>query len=204
MERSFVGWKLIAMIRGWEEDGGKGSRLVGVGGRGKVGGGGGEGGGRIGGRGAGEGGAGGVGLLHRVFHGRQGHVYMLFDLYPAAHRYVEMVFPRLLWRNSRAFSFSDCNFKVQRAKESTARVVVWREFNVANSFTLEASFAGPNFGAHSGMHLSPLMLREMGHSFCDTILDYFDPDPTSRQVGGQGEMQHTLLLEAVGQRLRLD
>ena len=34
-------------------------------------------------------------------------------------RFAEMIFPRLLWRNSPVFSFSDCSFKVQRSKEST-------------------------------------------------------------------------------------
>ena len=34
-------------------------------------------------------------------------------------RFVEMIFPRLLWRNCPVFSFSDCSFKVQRSKEST-------------------------------------------------------------------------------------
>lgn len=34
----------------------------------------------------------------------------------------EQVFPRLLWQNTPYFSFADCNFKVQKAKESTARV----------------------------------------------------------------------------------
>ena len=92
------------------------------------------------------------------------------------------VFPRLLWRNSPVFSFSDCSFKVQRSKESTARVVVRRELGIVNSFTIEASLAGANFGRLAGMHLTPKTLRGVGHSFCDTILDYFDTDPTKRQA----------------------
>ena len=100
----------------------------------------------------------------------------------AANRYAEMIFPRLLWRNSSVFSFSDCSFKVQRAKESTARVVVRRELGIVNSFTLEATLAGPNFGRLAGTHLTPSPLRDVGHAFCDTILDYFDPDPAKREA----------------------
>jgi hypothetical protein len=64
-------------------------------------------------------------------------------------RLQEKVFPKILSENyPEAFCFQECNFKVQRSKESTARVVVWRELGLANSFTLEASFAGPSEGAH--------------------------------------------------------
>ena len=87
-----------------------------------------------------------------------------------------MIFSRLLWRNSASFSFSDCNFKVQRSKESTARVVVFKQLGILNSLTMEASFAGANFGRHAGVHFTPAMLMQMGQYFCDTILDYFDPD----------------------------
>ena len=88
------------------------------------------------------------------------------------------LFPRLLWRNSQAsaFSFSDCSFKVQRSKESTARVVGYKQLGIKNSLTMEASFAGANFGRLAGMHFTPAVLREMGHGLCDSILDYFDPD----------------------------
>ena len=110
-----------------------------------------------------------------------------------------MIFSRLLWRNSASFSFSDCNFKVQRSKESTAsrdptshtphpplqvqrskestaRVVVFKQLGILNSLTMEASFAGANFGRHAGDHFTPTMLMQMGQYFCDTILDYFDLD----------------------------
>ncbi len=72
--------------------------------------------------------------------------------------------------------------QVQRSKETTARVVVHRELGIVNSFTLEATLAGPNFGRFGGTHLLPSTLRSVGHSFCDTILDYFDPDPQKREA----------------------
>lgn len=40
------------------------------------------------------------------------------------------------------FRFYSCKFRIQRSKERTARVVIWREFNVMNCYTLEASFFG--------------------------------------------------------------
>ena len=40
------------------------------------------------------------------------------------------------------FTFAGCKFHIAKCKESTARVVMWRQLNVMNSFTLEATFAG--------------------------------------------------------------
>ncbi len=33
---------------------------------------------------------------------------------------------------------------MEKCKESTARIVVFREFEIMNSFTLEATFLGPD------------------------------------------------------------
>jgi len=60
----------------------------------------------------------------------------------SASRVSERVLPFLLSRRSPSFSESSCHFVVRKAKESTARVVVAREFDVRHSFTIEASFAG--------------------------------------------------------------
>ena len=40
------------------------------------------------------------------------------------------------------FAFDHCKFHIHRCKESTGRVVMWKEMLIKNSFTLEASFAG--------------------------------------------------------------
>ena len=51
--------------------------------------------------------------------------------------------PRMLGKLNPIFSFKDCHFRVENCKLSTARVVLFREINVINSYTLEASFYGP-------------------------------------------------------------
>ena len=40
------------------------------------------------------------------------------------------------------FAFNDCKFHIHRSKESTGRVVMWKELSIKNSLTLEASLAG--------------------------------------------------------------
>jgi hypothetical protein len=52
------------------------------------------------------------------------------------------------------FSFGGSSFKMKKDKESTARIVVRRQFNVTHSYTFEASFFGCNFGPHCGQHFS--------------------------------------------------
>ena len=65
-------------------------------------------------------------------------------------RLKERVFPRLLDEYTPHFSAPSCSYKVLRSKETTGRVVVWRQFNLAYSFTLEASMCGPDYGALQG------------------------------------------------------
>ena len=44
------------------------------------------------------------------------------------------------------FDKRSCRYTIERGRESTARVVVWREFDVPRSYTLEASFSGCSLG----------------------------------------------------------
>lgn len=61
-------------------------------------------------------------------------------------RLKERIFPMMFSKKNCQFGFKDCNFNMNKEKESTARVVVWKEFNIINSFTLECSFLGPDGG----------------------------------------------------------
>mmetsp|Transcript_22329 Transcript_22329/g.19227 ORF Transcript_22329/g.19227 Transcript_22329/m.19227 type:complete len:162 (+) Transcript_22329:397-882(+) len=52
------------------------------------------------------------------------------------------IFPMILSKMSKYVSFEDSRFAVQKAKESTARIALWRELGIDNVFTLEGSFYG--------------------------------------------------------------
>lgn len=71
---------------------------------------------------------------------------------PSHHR--EKVLPFLLCQSLDLFSFPDCSFAVQKCKESTGRVVMHKEFGIANSYTLEASFCGPTQGTYKDAHFT--------------------------------------------------
>ncbi len=84
----------------------------------------------------------------------------------------ERIFPLLYHKNTEHFSFNNCNFVVQKAREATARVVMWKEFNLINSFTLECSFCGPTNGLYKDCHFTITLLKDLGRIFCLTLIDY--------------------------------
>ena len=43
-------------------------------------------------------------------------------------------------QRNKLFSFSDCKFANEKDKESTARLVLFKELGVLNSYTLESTF----------------------------------------------------------------
>ncbi|MGH0143941.1 UNVERIFIED_CONTAM: hypothetical protein FKN15_011942 [Acipenser sinensis] len=91
------------------------------------------------------------------------------------------------------FSFQSCKFKVQRSKEGTGRVALWR-MGVTNSFTLETSFCGSDLGRRKGTHFSTRDLQSVGFHFCDTLLDYCDPDRTKVRDVDSLSLQYTYCL----------
>ncbi|KAI1232626.1 Cytosolic carboxypeptidase 2, partial [Lamprotornis superbus] len=73
------------------------------------------------------------------------------------------------------FSFSSCKFQVQKSKERTGRVSMWR-LGVSHSYTLEVAFSGSTLGGKRS-HFSKEDLESLGRLFCDTLLDFCDPAP---------------------------
>ena len=52
-------------------------------------------------------------------------------------------FPFLMSKIHNAYSYQDCTFGVQKDKESTARITLFKEYKIPEIYTLEASFCGP-------------------------------------------------------------
>jgi hypothetical protein len=57
-----------------------------------------------------------------------------------------------------SFSMNDSSFLIHKVKESTGRVVMFKEFNIMNSFTLECSLCGPSIGLRKDYHYTKKML----------------------------------------------
>ncbi|XP_045492620.1 cytosolic carboxypeptidase 2-like [Colias croceus] len=97
-------------------------------------------------------------------------------------RLQEQVFPLMLHKNAAdKFSFEHCKFRIQRSKEGTARVVVWM-LGIANSYTMEASFGGSELGSRMSTHFSVQDYESLGKTFCETLLDFYDDDPSKERL----------------------
>ncbi|WIA38712.1 hypothetical protein OEZ86_002012 [Tetradesmus obliquus] len=68
---------------------------------------------------------------------------------------LERLFPLMLYINTPdLFSFKSCNFKVQKSKAGTGRVVGFRELGLVNAYTIEASFCGASVGKYAKQHFN--------------------------------------------------
>lgn len=67
--------------------------------------------------------------------------------------FVLQILPLLMNEMAPTFSLEDCEFAVERSRESTGRVTVWRQFDVALSYTLECSYGGCNQGRYAVSHI---------------------------------------------------
>jgi len=77
-----------------------------------------------------------------------------------------LTFPRLYDQTSEFFDLFSCNFKMQRSKAPTMRMVMHTELDVECAYTLEASFSGIN-----GKHFSSDDLKAMGHHYCMSLVE---------------------------------
>ncbi|XP_044047852.1 cytosolic carboxypeptidase 2 isoform X2 [Siniperca chuatsi] len=121
-------------------------------------------------------------VLYCDFHGhnRKNNVFMYGcnNRGDASLKLHERVFPLMMSKNaSNKFSFKSCKFRVQKSKEGTGRITMWR-LGIKNSYTMEATFGGSSLGDRRGTHFTTGDLKSLGFYFCDTLLDYCDPDPT--------------------------
>uniref|UniRef100_UPI00398EF28F cytosolic carboxypeptidase 1 isoform X2 n=1 Tax=Pristiophorus japonicus TaxID=55135 RepID=UPI00398EF28F len=78
--------------------------------------------------------------------------------------------PKVLNQIAPAFCMSSCSFVVEKSKESTARVVVWREVGVTRSYTMESTYCGCDQGKYKGQQIGTRELEEMGAKFCISLL----------------------------------
>jgi hypothetical protein len=77
-------------------------------------------------------------------HSRKKNVFIYGPYFPLhSGKYLKLrVLPKLISEETNMFRFFSCKFKVEKSKEKAARIVLWREFDIMNCFTVEASFYG--------------------------------------------------------------
>ena len=80
------------------------------------------------------------------------------------------LFPFVLSKISPVFSYNYSRFGVQKSKESTLRVSLFKELKIPNIYTLEASFCGADTGKYKNFHFTGEILADMGRDLCRSVL----------------------------------
>lgn len=79
--------------------------------------------------------------------------------------------PRIIACQTPLFNIQDCRFRIDPSKLGTARVIIWKEFGVTNSFTLENSFYGYQIGKDT-IPFGPKSYMEIGESLMKALIEY--------------------------------
>lgn len=84
--------------------------------------------------------------------------------------------PFLLSKRNKLFSYESSHFRMERFKESTARIVNFKEFNILASYTLEASFLGSDTtDPDSDPHMDQVQLESIGRDLCKQLTIFISP-----------------------------
>ncbi|KAL0488310.1 hypothetical protein AKO1_015468 [Acrasis kona] len=107
-------------------------------------------------------------------HSRKKNIFMYGCLEPndSARSREIRIFPKLLSTMSDLFNFKDCSFNLSKLKLNTGRIVMYSEVNIMNSFTMEASFCGCDYGRLANLHFLTSDLEEMGKNLLQALLVY--------------------------------
>lgn len=84
--------------------------------------------------------------------------------------------PYLVSKLHPGYSMTKCNFKVQKSKSGSARVVACRQLGLAGSYTLEASLGG---ASHNRCHFTAQDYMEMGEALCRGVQMLAEADDAS-------------------------
>jgi len=82
------------------------------------------------------------------------------------------VFPYIMSKLCDFFSFEQSRFSMNRLKDGTARIAMFKELNIANIFTMEASFCGADRGEYKDRHFSTDYLMEAGSKLMESLIVY--------------------------------
>ena len=107
-------------------------------------------------------------------HSRNKNLFMYgCNVLTGPNRLKERIFPYMFSQREENFSFDECNFAIQKTKETTARVVMSKQ-EIQYSYTLEWSFWGPTSGKYQDWHFTPPIMKNMGKEFWLTLLQFYE------------------------------
>ncbi|CAI2360052.1 unnamed protein product [Moneuplotes crassus] len=89
------------------------------------------------------------------------------------------IFPAIFSHINPVFQFEKCNFKCEKAKERTGRIVCFKELGINHSFTQETTFYGrdgdKDANLEEDLHMSITDFKILGADLAKTISFYLNP-----------------------------
>ena len=96
------------------------------------------------------------------------------------HNIQQRMLPWLIGQRAKElFNFDYCAFSMRKSKESTGRIVMYKEFQIKNSFTLEATFAGTSDDVNDEKlkrQFNQYDFMNIGKHTAEALLDYHMTD----------------------------
>jgi len=107
-------------------------------------------------------------------HSQQKCIFMYGPHYPLhAEKYAKLrLLPKLICAKTPYFRWASCRFRNERSKQKAARLVVWKQLKLMNTFTIEASFYGYLTKDRDTVPFTEATLLEAGEGICRGLWDY--------------------------------
>ncbi|CAD5205860.1 unnamed protein product [Bursaphelenchus okinawaensis] len=111
--------------------------------------------------------------------------------------------PELLDKHADGFSLKDCRYSITKAKESSARIALWRQFGLDRCYTMESTYCGFDQGPLQSKQIGIQDLKKMGQHLCEVLVELEDVvKRNSLPVGQKGkEMRTPLAVNKVAPQL---
>lgn len=82
---------------------------------------------------------------------------------------IERIFPRMISYLTDAFSWGNCVFSFPKERKAASRIVMRKEFNIVQSFTIESSFGGIANGPRAGILYDESIWKELGTKCAESL-----------------------------------
>jgi hypothetical protein len=80
------------------------------------------------------------------------------------------IIPFLMGKISQFFCYDYCRFKMQRSKESTMRIALFKETRIPEVYTMESTFCGTNRGEFNNLHMTTAHYKSLGDTLLKALL----------------------------------
>lgn len=93
---------------------------------------------------------------------------------------IAMLTPVFMTKSNANFSFKNSHFRMEKQKESTARIVMFRQMGILNSYTIECSFYGSESSENQYFGLNDL--NKIGKDLAKSCLMFINPTSIHRNL----------------------